>query len=92
MKQYSPEALNLLNAIADATGITDKSTVISLAISMIVKETGVEIRVAFELVFGADSWDAMLIEVYEALRAKAAQAEFKGTDEDGFAVYHNVKL
>lgn len=96
MKQYSPEALNLLNAIADATGIADKNTVISLAISMLVRETGVDIKMAYELVFGPGSWEDMLLDVYNSLRANAVGTdgpdEFVGHDAEGFACFVNVKL
>lgn len=64
-------AVNLLNMIAEELKITDKNTVINIAMAMLVKQ-GVTVEAAVNLLFGADGWNNLVGTVYEQLRAKAA--------------------
>ncbi|HEX2615448.1 MAG TPA: hypothetical protein VHL10_08130 [Nitrososphaera sp.] len=66
------KATELLNAIAESLNTSDKNTCINVAMAMLVKEGGVSVESAFELLFGAGSWEQFCGNVYDALRAQAA--------------------
>lgn len=63
------KATELLNAIAESLNTTDKNTCISVAMAMLVKEGGVSVEDAFELLFGEGSYERFAGQVYDALRA-----------------------
>lgn len=64
-------AVALLNMIAEELKITDKNTVINIAMAMLVKQ-GVTVEAAVNLLFGPDGWNNLVGTVYEQLRTKAA--------------------
>ena len=65
-------AVALLNNIAEELKITDKNTVINIAMAMLVKEGGLTVEAAVNALFGADGWNNLVGTAYEQLRAKAA--------------------
>lgn len=66
------KATELLNAIAESLNITDKNTCINVAMAMLVKEGGISVESAFELLFGEGSWVQFCGNIYDALHAQAA--------------------
>lgn len=61
-----------LNQVAELLGTTDKNVVFSAVIQTLVKQGGIPVRDAFEMVFGEGSYMKFAGEIYHALRAKAA--------------------
>lgn len=59
-----------LNQVAALLNTTDKNVVIS-AVMKTLTESGVELPVAFDSVFGEGSYRRMAGDVYQAIRAKA---------------------
>lgn len=68
---YSPDALKLLNGIASECGLTDKTTCINVALSMMIK-SGAPIDVAFDALFGAGAYKEFAGQIYHALRGEVA--------------------
>lgn len=66
------KATELLNAIAEELNTTDRATCINVALAMLVKEGGVSVEAAVELLFGKGAWKDMCGLVYDQLRVKAA--------------------
>lgn len=63
-------AAKFLNMIAAETGCTDKNTVITLAMGVMVK-SGVPVDVAMDTLMGEGSYKKLAGMVYDDLRAKA---------------------
>ena len=57
-----------LNEVANLLGTTDKNVVFSAVLKMLV-QAGVEINVAFDMLFGEGAYKRFAGEVYNALRA-----------------------
>lgn len=62
---------DMLNQAARVLNTTDRNVVIGAVLQVLISQ-GVEVTAAIEAVFGEGSFDTMVGQVYDILRAKAA--------------------
>jgi hypothetical protein len=70
----TPAARNLLNAVAAELKTDDRQKVIMTTLALMVKEGGIQVETAYEMIFGEGSWQRLCESSWESLHNLAQAA------------------